>query len=140
VDVDDVPEPDDDGVVDGVVDGVDSPPMFGQSLDECVAAFESIAAAGAVDFAADEDELVAACATAPPASRAVTAKVAMTCLERGNIFSFTSFHVVCRRSQATPCKSNLCARAEVAQKAHRTSDRARLVSQPPSTKSVWPLT
>jgi len=40
VDVDDVPELDD-GVVDGVVDGVDgveSPPMFGQSPDECVAA------------------------------------------------------------------------------------------------------
>jgi hypothetical protein len=114
VDVDDVPEPDDDGVVDGVVDGVDSPPMFGQSADECVAAFESIAATGAVDFAVGEDELVAACATAPPASRAVTAKVAMTCLERGNI-SVHLLSVVCGRSQATPCKSNLCAPAEVSQ-------------------------
>jgi hypothetical protein len=111
VDVEDVPESDDDdGVVDGLVDGVDSPPMFGQLLDEWVAAFESMAAAGVedVDFAADEDELVAACATAPPASRAETAKVAMTCLERGNI-SVHLLSVVCRRSQPTPCKSNLCA-------------------------------
>jgi hypothetical protein len=92
VEVDDVPEPDDDGVVDGVVDGVESPPMFGQSLDEWVAALESATAAGALDLAGAADELVAACATAPPASRAVTAKVAMTCLERGNMFSFTSFH------------------------------------------------
>jgi hypothetical protein len=38
VDVDDVLEPDDDGVVDGVVDGVESPPMFGQSPVELVAA------------------------------------------------------------------------------------------------------
>jgi hypothetical protein len=98
VDVDDVPESDDDGVV-------DSPPMFGQSLDECVAAFESMAAAGVEDVEF-EDELVAACATAPPASRAETAKVAMTCLERGNI-SVHLLSVVCRRSQPTPCKSNL---------------------------------
>jgi hypothetical protein len=114
VDVDDAPVLDDDGVVDGVVDGVESPPMLGQSLDECVAAFESIAATGAVDWAAEEDELVAACATAPPASRAVTAKVAMTCLERCTI-SVHLLSVVCRRSQPTPCKSNLCAPAEVAQ-------------------------
>ena len=93
-----MPESDDgvvEGVVDGVVDGVDPPPMFGQSLDDWVAAFESIAAAGAVDCpAGDEDELVAAWATAPPASRAVTAKVAMTCLERGNI-SVHLLSVVC---------------------------------------------
>jgi hypothetical protein len=109
VDVDDVPESVDDGVVDGVVDGVDPPPMFGQSLDDWLAAYESIAAAGAVDFAGEEDEFVAAWATAPPASRAVTAKVAMTCLERGNI-SVHLLSVVSRRSQSTPCKSNLCAR------------------------------
>jgi hypothetical protein len=37
VDVDDVLEPDD-GVVDGVVDGVESPPMLGQSPVEAVPA------------------------------------------------------------------------------------------------------
>jgi hypothetical protein len=89
-DVEDVPELDD-GVVDGVVDGVESPPMFGQSLDECVAAFSSMTAAGfvEVDFA-EPEELVAAWATAPPASSAETANVAMTCLERLAI-PFTSF-------------------------------------------------
>ena len=68
-------------------------------------------AAGAVDadLAGDADELVAAWATAPPASSAVTAKVASTCLERGNI-SVHLLSVVCERSQPTPCKSNLCAR------------------------------
>ena len=92
MDVDDVPELDD-GVVDGVVDGVESPPMFGQLLDECVAAFSSMTAAGCVevDFAGPE-ELVAAWATAPPASSAETANVAMTCLERLAI-PFTSFSV-----------------------------------------------
>ena len=90
MDVDDVPELDD-GVVDGVVDGVESPPMFGQLLDECVAVFSSMTAAGCVevDFAGPE-ELVAAWATAPPASSAETANVAITCLERLAI-PFTSF-------------------------------------------------
>jgi hypothetical protein len=76
----DVPESDDDGVV----DGVESPPMFGQSPAVWVAVPESVAAAGVVDVgvAAEPDEFVAAWATAPPASRAETAKVAMTCLER----------------------------------------------------------
>ena len=97
VDVDDV---DDDGVadgvVDGVVDGVESPPMFGQSPVALVAAYESMAAAGAVDadFAGAGDELVAAWATAPPASSAVTAKVASTCLERGNMFRSPPFRGV----------------------------------------------
>jgi hypothetical protein len=89
--VDDVPEPDDDGVVDGVVegvvDGVESPPMFGQLLDEWVAASGLITAAGVVDVdvAVESEELVAACATAPPASTAVTAKAAATRLERCTI-------------------------------------------------------
>jgi hypothetical protein len=87
----DVPESGDDGVVDGgvdgVVDGVESPPMFGQSPAVWVAVSESVATAGVVDVgvAAEPDELVAAWATAPPASRAETAKVAMTCLERVTI-------------------------------------------------------
>ena len=87
-----MPESDDDGVVDGVVDGlvdgVESPPMFGQSPPGwVVAAFSSIVAAGVVevDFGAEPDEFVAAWATAPPASSAETAKVAMTCLERVTI-------------------------------------------------------
>jgi uncharacterized protein YecA (UPF0149 family) len=111
LDVDDVPEPDD-GVVDGVVDGVESPPMFGQLLDECAAAFASMTAAGSVevDFA-ESEELVAAWATAPPASSPETAKVAMTCLERLTI-PFTSFPWVCRSSQAPLCKASMCARPE----------------------------
>lgn len=94
LDVDDVPELDD-GVVEGVVDGVESPPMFGQLLDECVAAFPSMTAAGCVevDFA-ESEEPVAAWATAPPASNAETANVAMTCLERLTI-PFTSFPWMC---------------------------------------------
>jgi hypothetical protein len=84
----DVPESDDDGVVDGLVDGVESPPMLGQSpRGWVVAAFSSSVAAGVVevDFGAEPEEFVAAWATAPPASRAETAKVAMTCLERVTI-------------------------------------------------------
>jgi hypothetical protein len=87
----DVPESDVEGVagvVDGLVDGVESPPMFGQSPPGwVVAAFSSIVAAGVVDVdcAAEPDEFVAAWATAPPASRAEIAKVAMTCLERVTI-------------------------------------------------------
>jgi hypothetical protein len=82
----DVPESDD-GAVEGVVDGVDSPPMFGQSLVDVAAMFESLATAAGVDvdFAAVPDELVAACATAPPASAAVAARITMTRRERGNI-------------------------------------------------------
>ena len=109
----DVPESDVDGVVDGVVDrvvdGVESPPMFGQLPPGwVVAAFSSIAAAGVVDVdvAAGPDEFVAAWATAPPASSAETAKVAMTCLERVTI----SLHLlpwVCRRSSTPRCKSSV---------------------------------
>jgi len=104
VDVDDVLEPDDEGVVDGVVDGVDPPPMFGQLLLELVAAYESMAAAGAadVDFAGDADELVAAWATAPPARAAVTAKVATTRLERGNMFRSPPFRGVWTQSTNAP--------------------------------------
>jgi hypothetical protein len=58
---------------DGAVDW--SPPMFGQLLDDFAAVFDCMAAAGEVDVAAGPDELLAACATAPPASAAVAARV-----------------------------------------------------------------
>jgi hypothetical protein len=86
VDVDDVPESD--GVVDGVVDGVDSSPaLSGQSPLASGAAVVSSATTAAVDAgsAAEPDELVAACATAPPARAAVAARVTMILRERGNI-------------------------------------------------------
>ncbi len=76
------------GVVEGVVDGADwSPPMFGQSPAVWVAAMESPAAIAGVEVepAADPDELVAAWATAPPASAAVAARVTTSLRERGNI-------------------------------------------------------
>jgi hypothetical protein len=80
-----VPDPEA-GVVEGVVDGVDPPPMFGQPAEEWVAAVESMVDAGVVEVGfAELEELVAACATAPPASTAETAKAAITCLERGSI-------------------------------------------------------
>jgi hypothetical protein len=69
------------GVVDGVVEGVElSPPMFGQLPAMCVAVFESPATAAGVDveLAAGPDELDAACATAPPASAAVAARVTIS--------------------------------------------------------------
>ncbi len=68
VDVEDVPD-----CEDGVVDW--PPPMFGQLLDDFAAVFDCIAAVGEVDVAAEPDELLAACATAPPASAAVAARV-----------------------------------------------------------------
>jgi hypothetical protein len=114
----DVPESDDDGVVDGVVDGlvdgVESPPMFGQSPAVwVVAAFSSIVAAGVVDvdFAAEPDEFVAAWATAPPASRAETAKVAMTCLERVTIFRSPPFRGCVGAVQRRPVRAT-CAPAQ----------------------------
>jgi hypothetical protein len=67
-----------DGVVDGALDGVEPlPPMFGQLPAMCVAVLESLATAAGVDvdLAAVLDELDAACATAPPASAAVAARV-----------------------------------------------------------------
>ena len=69
-----------DGVVDGLVDGVESSPMFGQSLVDVAAMYESSATAAGVDagVAAVPDELVAACATAPPASTAVAARITMS--------------------------------------------------------------
>jgi hypothetical protein len=136
-------EESDDGVVDGVVDGVESsPPMFGQSLVEVAAMVVSsaTAAVAGVDCDALPDELVAACATAPPASAAVAASVTMILRERGNICVHL-LSVVGERSEPTPRKSNLCASAETSEEAfQRTSERARLVSQPPSTNSVCPLT
>jgi hypothetical protein len=109
VDVDGVLESED-GVVEGVVDGVDSsPPMFGQSLVDPAAMYElSATAAVDVESAAVPDELVAAWATAPPASAAVAARVTMILRERGN----TCVHLLswCPRSEPAPCKSNLCAR------------------------------
>jgi hypothetical protein len=75
-----------DGVVDGVVDGVDSPaPMFGQSLVDVAAMYEWSATAAVDELTAVPDELVAAWATAPPASAAVAAMVTTTLRERGNI-------------------------------------------------------
>jgi hypothetical protein len=88
--VDDVLEPDD-GVVDGSVEGAASvPPLSGQSPVAGVAAFESATTAtgvdAGVDSAAEPDELVAACATAPPASAAVAASVTTILRERGNMY------------------------------------------------------
>jgi hypothetical protein len=116
-----------DGVVEGVVDGVDLPPMFGQSLVDFVAAFESSTATAVVDveLPAVLDELVAPCATAPPASAAVAARVTTTLRERGNICVHL-LSVGCRRSQPTPCKSNLCPCPEVPEEVLALlSERAR---------------
>ncbi|HEY3613003.1 MAG TPA: hypothetical protein VGK92_04825 [Gaiellales bacterium] len=69
-----------DGVVEGAVDGVElSPPMFGQSPAWCVAVPESFATAAAgVVVGVVLDELDAACATAPPASAAVAARITIS--------------------------------------------------------------
>jgi hypothetical protein len=86
----DVPESVDgvvEGVVDGLVEGVDSSPMFGQSLVDVAAMYELSATWAVVGAgcAAVLDELVAACATAPPARTAVAARITKKRPERGNI-------------------------------------------------------
>jgi hypothetical protein len=109
----DVPESEDgavDGAVAGLFDGLDSPPMFGQSLVDVAAMFESSATTAADGVVVAElDEFVAACATAPPARAAVAARTTTRRRERGNICVHL-LSVGCRRSQPTPRKSSLCPR------------------------------